>query len=148
MADLRIDTENIDQFAAAMAASPKHLKAEMQGAMQRSVLMVERDAKAATPVKTGNLRRSITSTATPTEGKVGTNVPYARAVHDGRGEVRPIRAKVLRWVAPDGTVVFARRSGPTRGKPFLLEPFTRLIPQIRREFQQVPKRVFAKLGGR
>ena len=144
----RVSAPDLKQFGDRAGQAAKLVKPEMRTAMQRSVLMVQREAQRETPVVTGTLRRSLTTEATPERGTVGTNIPYARAVHDGRGEVRPVRAKVLRWVTADGTVVFARRSGPTRGKPFLFGPFRRLQPQIRKEFAQVPKRILAKLGGR
>lgn len=59
-------------------------------------------------------------------GIVGTNVRYARFIHDGTGLygprkrlIRPVRAKALRWVGRDGNVVFARSSRGIRPRPFL-----------------------------
>lgn len=56
--------------------------------LQRLVLIVEKHAKTRTPVRTGTLRRSITSTVQgANRGIVGTNVAYARFVHDGTGRM-------------------------------------------------------------
>lgn len=76
------------------------------------------------PVRTGRLRSSIQIEMYPVgsyvvEGTVGTDVEYAYWVHEGRGPVYPIRARVLHWVAPDGTEVFAPKAGPATGQPFL-----------------------------
>lgn len=58
---------------------------ERTRAMQRIVLIAEGNAKRNAPVKTGNLRRSITSSVEDagTRGIVGSNVVYARIVHEG-----------------------------------------------------------------
>ncbi len=146
MADFTIDASEFQRFAATMAGAPAIVKREQLMAMQRSVLEVQGEAQRVTPVVTGTLRRSITTTATPLEGTVGTNVPYARAVHDGRREVRPVNARVLHWVAPGGQSVFAMRSRATSGNPFLLAPFNRLRPAIRAEFLAALKRIAAQLA--
>ena len=73
---------------------PGELAKRLQGAdmermrtqlMQRIVLTVEGQAKRNAPVRTGLLRRSITSRVEEAgaRGVVGTNVSYARYVHDG-----------------------------------------------------------------
>lgn len=64
--------------------------------------------------------------------RVGSRLPYAIFMHEGHGEIRPVRAKVLRWPATGGTprrykggktkgYVYARRVRPVAGKPFLRE---------------------------
>ena len=143
-----VSAPDLKQFGDRAGQAAKLVKPEMRTAMQRSTLMVQREAQRETPVVTGTLRRSITTEASAERGTVGTNVPYAKAVHDGRVEAVPVMKKALRWIAPDGSVVFSMRSKATKGKPFLKDAFERLKPQIRREFEQVPKRIFAKLGGR
>jgi hypothetical protein len=78
------------------------------------------------PVRTGRLRSSIQITepahpvgAYDVAGEVGTNVEYAWWVHEGRGPVRPITARVLHWVSPSGEDVFRPYAGPAKGQPFL-----------------------------
>lgn len=51
--------------------------------MQRIALKVEGTAKKLAPVKTGNLRRTVTSRATAHEAFAGATANYAKAVHDG-----------------------------------------------------------------
>jgi hypothetical protein len=52
--------------------------------------------------------------------------PYPIAVHNGRGVVRPVRKKALRWVSRSGVVVFATRSRPSRPNPWMWRTFTRI----------------------
>lgn len=81
-------------------------------------------------VNTGRLRASITHqllvVGDKPVGRVGTNVKYARYVHDGTGvygprhtPIRPKRAKVLRWTSRGGQVVFAARSRGMQPNHFL-----------------------------
>lgn len=61
-----------------------------------------------------------------TEARSREGFAYPIAVHNGRGEVRPVRAKALRWVSRSGAVVFARRSGPSRPNPWMWRTFVRI----------------------
>lgn len=71
---------NFDLIAGIL--NPAHLQALQKEYLQRIVLTVEGNVKAVTPVRTGNLRRSITGRVyKPTEGLIGTNVVYAPVVH-------------------------------------------------------------------
>ena len=56
----------------------KEIADKIQQGLQKAVLVVERQAKEDCPVDTGRLRSSITSEVKGDEGKVGTNVEYAR----------------------------------------------------------------------
>lgn len=73
-----------------MSTTPEEFGAKLPGAiegiaaqaMQKIVLTIEGAVKKRTPVKTGTLRRSVTSAVRRAglEGAVGTNVIYARPV--------------------------------------------------------------------
>lgn len=65
--------------------------------------------------------------------RVGSRLKYAIYVHEGHGEIRPVRARILRWPATASSgsprryrggktaqYVFARRVRPVAGRPFLL----------------------------
>lgn len=76
--------------------------------------------KETTPVRTGELRRSITVQSYGSGAVVGTNKVYARAVHEGRRAliIRPKNKKALFWRGAAHPIkqVFQ----PARkGKPFL-----------------------------
>lgn len=85
------------------------------------------------PFRTGDLRKSIvTHLVSDTSAVVGSNLPYARAVHDGRRAItiRPKNGKVLKFTI-DGKTVYARqvRQKARRGRPFLLNA----VVQVKRE---------------
>lgn len=81
-------------------------------------------------VNTGRLRASITHQLLTLRdkpvGRVGTNVRYARYVHNGTGiygprgqMIVPKRAKVLHWRDRGGKDVFSARSRGMKPNPFL-----------------------------
>jgi phage gpG-like protein len=76
---MTFDSSELDRAADALAAG--NLPREQL--MRRVTLTVQAAAQRVTPVKTGNLRRSLTSRveAAGERGIVGTNVVYARPVH-------------------------------------------------------------------
>ena len=69
--------------------NPERARRIIARSLKRIGLIVERNAKPVTPVKTGNLKRSITSV--PLEWNrvaVGTKVDYALYVHEGTRRMR------------------------------------------------------------
>jgi HK97 gp10 family phage protein len=68
-----------------LEAKFKHAKFDKVKTMSRIVLTVQGNSQRVTPVKTGTLKRSETTRveAGGNRGIVGTNVSYARFVHDG-----------------------------------------------------------------
>lgn len=128
MADFHVDTSQLDRLGANAAAAHALMPAEMMRAMTKGALKVEGDAKIIVPVKSGTLRRSIThGDITPTEGKVGSNVSYARYVEEGTENA-------------DGSVRMAAR-------PYLKTALAKNIAAIQKEFDMAVKRVLAKFGG-
>lgn len=104
--------------------------APLRRGLTTSALLVQGEAQRLVPVDTGNLRRTIThrvdGAAIPTFAIIGTNAPYAQAVHDGRkrGSMPPIQA-LLGWARRHGIPAFlaARAIGRkgTRARPFLTD---------------------------
>jgi hypothetical protein len=82
------------------------------------------------PFRTGQLRKSIISAVlSDTEATVGTNLIYARAVHDGRPPmvIKPARKKALYWKGAAHPVKAVRHPG-IKPNPFFaraVETFTR-----------------------
>lgn len=132
------------QIAAMLQAVAKEAR---QVAMQRAVLIVEAEGKREAPVKSGNLRRTITSRVEDggNRGIVGTNARYARAVHDGSRPhtIRPTNAKALYWKGAKHPVKSVRHPG-TRANPF----FERAIDNSRSRVEQELASLYnQKLGG-
>lgn len=122
-------------------------KEARQVAMQRAVLIVEAEGKREAPVKTGNLRRTITSRVEDggNRGIVGTNARYARAVHDGSKAhtIRPVNGKALYWKGAKHPVKSVKHPG-TKGNPF----FERAIAYSRSRVEQELASLYeGKLGG-
>ncbi len=99
-----------------------------------SALLLQAEAQRLVPVDTGNLRRTIThrvdSDAVPLFAIVGTNAPYAQAVHDGRrkGAAPPPVRALMGWAGrhgiPAGRVfLIARAIGRKgiKGRPFMTD---------------------------
>lgn len=102
---------------------PGRIRASGRILMQRILALVERNTKKEAPSRSGRLRRSINGRLlSDTQGVVGTNVIYARRVHDGSKAITitPRNKKFLRFVV-GGRVIFAKQvTQPARtGNAFL-----------------------------
>jgi hypothetical protein len=128
-----------------LAEAPAILRDELRTGMQRSTMLVERDAKAEVDVDTGTLRRSISRTVEArighVRGTVGTNQPHARAREFDRppGKMPP-RGALLDWmrrhgIDPENEFVIRRKIGTvgSPGKPYLRPALEKNRDQIRRE---------------
>lgn len=108
---------------------------DVDGPVMRSVYRrgkrVEVAAKRGCPVDQGRLRSSITTqfhhAGNVTVVRVGTDVAYARFVHDGTGlygprgvVIRPRSARILRFEV-GGDVAYARFVRGVRGRPFITD---------------------------
>ena len=146
--DFAVDTHEIEAFAARCRGAEPIVRDEMDHAMHRSVLTLEGKGKALAPVKTGTLRRSITSEVRSAggviTGVVGTNVPYARYVEEGRGPVEA-KGRALRFTI-GGTVFFRKRVGPAKASHFFRNAVAQSAGLIVKEFGQVIPRVANRLG--
>lgn len=83
------------------------------------------------PIDTGALRRSGKVDRPRRVGKSWVirfrfKEYYAIYVHQGRGEIRPVRAKALRWVNKAGVVVFAAKARAVPENPFMWRAWQRI----------------------
>ena len=81
------------------------------------------------PFLRGDLRKSvIVLPAGAGAAYVGSNLPYARAVHDGRPAlvIRPKTKKALHWGGEGGPVVKQVVQKARKGKPYLAEAIEEL----------------------
>lgn len=153
---LTIDTTELDALGTRLNGAGAIVQRESGIAMQRSVLAVQRGAQRAVPVDTGHLRRSITATVRPNLGTVGTNVPYAEAVDQGRRPNAPMPpgGALLRWmkrhgIEPEAEYIVRRAIGKRgiKATRFLTGTFARLRPQIHAEFRAAMVRAAKQIGG-
>jgi hypothetical protein len=151
---VEIDASAIVAFGQRIGAASGTVQQELGVAMTASTNLVRDQARAAAPVFTGELRDSITATATPTLGTIRATAPHARPVEFGRraGARMPPVSAIESWVTAHGmpaeaAFVVARAIG-RRGippRPFLLNTFARLRPSILAEFAKVTVRLVARL---
>lgn len=91
------------------------------------------------PVRTGELRRSITTVRLkPLNWVVGTNKVYARAVHDGRPRVviKPRKKKALYWKGAKHPVKRVVQP-PRKGKPFMRQAVDMFIDTMEQEVRDL-----------
>jgi hypothetical protein len=87
-------------------------------------ILVQNEARILCPVDTGRLRQSIGysfhgASAQTRSVRIGSNLEYALSVENGHGPIVPVKAKVLRFPAKGGGVVFTKRVRPVAAQPFL-----------------------------
>jgi len=130
---INVDISGLPELASRLQ-SPELIAAPLRRGLDRAGYIVESEAKILTPVDRGRLRASITHevdpAAVPLFCQIGTNVDYARAVHDGRppGSMPPISA-ISGWATRHGLpawpVAMAIRNNGTRSQPFLVPALER-----------------------
>ncbi len=126
-------------FDALARALPGLVKDARETLMTRIVIRGEALGKAEVPVKRGGLRRSLTHRveAGGNRGVVGTNLTYARSVHDGSKPhvIRPKRAKGLFWPGARHPVRIVNHPG-NRPNPYFDRAASKLRPEAEREMQR------------
>lgn len=157
--EIDVDTSQLMRMGAKYQAVAPLVAQESDRAMLRVVLSIERTGKQLVPVDTGNLRRSLTHEVTRAAGgvvgRVGSNVPYAKIIEDGRtpGSMPP-QGVVLGWMSRHGIPAdreylirraINRRKQP---RPYLKPAIERNRAAINREFGQIPARVMRRLAAR
>jgi hypothetical protein len=156
--ELDIDASEAERIATAFSGTQPLLDAELLTAMTRSTAQLHGDVVAATPVWQGTARRSTTKTATPREGKVGTNLVHGIVQQEtGRraGAAAPPVAAIMPWVTSKGmpaeaAFVVARAIG-RRGIParrLYTNAVARHRGAIQAEFNNAVQRFIAKLQAR
>lgn len=83
MPDIAIKITNLPQIKAAFGQSPQAMVRELNDAIKKTVLTIQRRSMTNTPVLTGRLRASTSSQFTNLRGEVGTHTNYDIFVHEG-----------------------------------------------------------------
>lgn len=129
---IHIEAHGLAEATARFAQAPAIVRSELEPAMQRAVLAVQRDVQELTPVRTGTLRRSIHGAVQDAGrlGKIGTNLIYAPFIELGQR-----RGK-------NGTVY--RRAGPAA---MFRRGGEKAKTTVERIFTDAARRIAARLGG-
>lgn len=158
---LTYEVTGLDALLAKTSAAGALIGPPLKTAFTKSALLVEGEAKRLVPVDTGNLRRTITHkvdrAAVPLWAQIGTNAPYARAVHEGRrpGAAMPPLKAIAGWLArhggdPSSAFVVARSIGRRgiKGRPFLKQAMAAMTGSIDGAFQEAARAIEAAWGRR
>lgn len=147
---LDIDISDLVSLARTVQGAEPVVKRNLSKGGRKAGFIVEGNAKVEAPVRDGTLRASIgppkvSQSGIATTIEVKAHAEHAYVVHEGRGEIRPVNAKVLRWEGPNG-VVFAMRSGPVKPNPYMDRGLKKSETAIYRAFDQALEDTFRELG--
>lgn len=94
-----------------------------------------------TPERTGHLKGSIKRRKRELKGEISVGIPYAIYVEFGTvpHEIRPVRARALRFVTEAGEVVFTKlvRHPGTKPNPFIKRTMERTAKQLEKEWVKI-----------
>lgn len=103
--ELSIKIENINEIKKFLESRPARIKGELNKAVKKTVLSVERQTKINSPVDTGLMRASVNSRTYGRElaGEVIAGVEYAIYVHGGTYKMRgrPFMAMAVKTMESD-----------------------------------------------
>lgn len=159
--EITYKVEGLDKLLQKTSAPASLIGPAMRTALTKSALLVEGEAKRLVPVDTGNLRRTIThrvdSAAIPTFAEIGTNAPYAKAVHEGRraGAAPPPTQALAGWASrhkiPAGALfALARRIGRKgiKGRPFLKDALAAMRGRVDGALNEAARTIESAWGSR
>jgi hypothetical protein len=148
--------EGADELERALLNSPAVLRATQQQAMQRSLLLIEADARRNVRQDTRRLMSSISHRQSQTPrglvGEVGPSARYGLYVERGSRPHWPPRAALEGWARRHAVPVFvvqraiARRG--TRARPFLVPAYLKNADRIVRLFAAAGAAAVASIGRR
>lgn len=120
MPQISVRITNLDAIRRAFSKAPVAMTRELNKAIRRSLIVIERDSKIGTPVDTGRLRASHRSVFTQLKGVLSTNTNYDVYVHDG-----------TRYI---------------KGRPYMLNAVQSNESKVDREFHTAVQNVLDEIG--
>lgn len=104
----------------------------MQKAIKETAFALTAEIKKEAPVDEGRLQGSYNvRQAGSLSWAIVSNADYRWIVHEGRGAIRPRKAKALRIdLGTKGGVIFRRYAGPAKGNPFIDRAIDNMQPRI------------------
>ena len=126
---IRIDTSEIDKFVVDLGKLPSKAEENVKKVVKNSAFNIEKEAKSNLTsnksVKTGHLRRGITSDIKGLEATIHTsNIKYAAGVEFGTRPhiIKPKNKKAVYWKGASHPVKSVRHPGG-KAKPYLIPAF-------------------------
>jgi HK97 gp10 family phage protein len=121
-----INLDGAIEMAKRFQNAPSAVAKGSKAMMDTATLMVQGKAKELSPVDKSTLRKSILRESSAEQGRVGSNIPYAKYQEFGTGiygptgsPIFPKIAKMLAWKGKDGTWIRARSVSGVKPRKFL-----------------------------
>ena len=152
-ASFEIRVDNLPAFTSSVRRVPESLTMNLVKAADQSGVYGESIAKQHVAVWKGITKASIQKqpvvvSAGMVSVTVSVGVLWAWWLEHGRGPIEARPGGVLRFVARDGTIVFAKRVGPAAAQPFMQPAFDALLNGVaERFFNDAVAKTIAEFGG-
>ena len=135
-----VSIEGLGSLTSRFHNAPAKINNATKHMMNVATMMVWGKAKELAPVDKGTLRTTMLRTYNADEGRVGSNLPYAKYQEFGTGiygksgvPIVPKRARMLAWTTKGGQLAFAKSVRGVPAKHFLQGG----IDELKRNINQV-----------
>ena len=136
---IKIDSTDLNKFSVILGKLPDEIKDDVRKVVKNSAFNIERNAKSSASVKTGHLRRSISTKMGDMEATIHTsNLKYAPMVEFGTKPhiIRAKNKKALYWKGAKYPVKSVRHPGG-KAKPYLIPAFEKEKDQFLEKLKEV-----------
>jgi len=136
---IKIDSSDLNKFSVILRELPGEIKDDVRKVVKNSAFNIERNAKSSASVKTGHLRRSISTKMGDMEATIHTsNLKYAPMVEFGTRPhiIRAKNKKALYWKGATHPVKQVNHPG-SKAKPYLIPAFEKEKDQFLEKLKEV-----------
>ena len=136
---IKIDSSDLNKFSVILRELPDEIKNDVRKVVKNSAFNIERNAKSSASVKTGHLRRSISTKIGDMEATIHTsNLKYAPMVEFGTRPhiIRAKNKKALYWKGASHPVKQVNHPG-SKAKPYLIPAFEKEKDQFLEKLKEV-----------
>ena len=136
---IKIDSSDLNKFSVILRELPDEIKNDVRKLVKNSAFNIERDAKSSASVKTGHLRRSISTKMGDMEATIHTsNLKYAPMVEFGTKPhiIRAKNKKALYWKGAKHPIRKVNHPG-SKAKPYLIPAFEKEKDQFLEKLKEV-----------
>ena len=136
---IKIDSTDLNKFSVILRELPDEIKNDVRKVVKNSAFNIERNAKSSVNVKTGHLRRSISTKMGDMEATIHTsNLKYAPMVEFGTRPhiIRAKNKKALYWKGASHPVKQVSHPG-SKAKPYLIPAFEKEKDQFLEKLKEV-----------
>ena len=136
---IKIDSSDLNKFSVILRELPDEIKNDVRKVVKNSAFNIERNAKSSASVKTGHLKRSISTKMGDMEATIHTsNLKYAPMVEFGTRPhiIRAKNKKALYWKGASHPVKQVSHPG-SKAKPYLIPAFEKEKDQFLEKLKEV-----------